>query len=254
MDNNGSYHNGGNPPPGNGSDNGNGRDDDNIIRLPTPRERARAEKNARRAAQQHEPMINLPPVTKIFLGLFLAVHLFITSGLDDVDRYGAFEHFGLVSGGYTGAAPVPLWSLLIAPFSYSFLHGSWLHLGMNGAMMMAFGAGCERWLGALRFTLLFFACALAAAAVQFAWDPSSTQPVIGASGGLSGLFAAVLVMMQRRGMTPGRYGIWPFALVWVGISVIFGLIGGPDGSVIAWPAHIGGFLAGFAFMRLIRQA
>ena len=238
--------------------NGNGQpppppddDDENVVRLPSAAERARAARGARPAA---EPLINLPPATKALLGIFVFIHIVINFTIDDVQRYWIFEHFGLVTGAYTGHAPLPLWSLIAGPFTYMFLHGSWMHLVMNGAMMMAFGAGVERWMGGRRLFALFFLCALASGAVQFAFSPDSAHPVIGASGGLSGLFAAVLVMLQQRGYgATGRFGIWPFVLVWIVLSVIFGMMGAPDGSAIAWPAHIGGFLAGFVFLKPVMK-
>ena len=133
------------------------------------------------------------------------------------------------------------------------LHGSWAHVLINGAMLMAFGAGVERWLGAWRMLGLFTVCGLAAVAVQFALNPASTDPVIGASGGLSGLFAAVLVMMQHQGAMRGRFGLWPLIALWLVTTVAFGYTGAPDGSAIAWAAHVGGFIAGFAFLPLFRR-
>lgn len=228
---------------------------DNIIRLPTQAERAMAEKIRRNAQRPpREPLINLPPVTKAMIALFLIIHLVLNFGMDNVGRYAVFENFGFVAGAYAGHAPAPFWSLLVGPFTYMFLHGNWTHLLMNGAMMMAFGAGCERWLGGRRLLALFILCGLASALIQFLFDPSSTNPVIGASGGLSGLFAAVLIMIQRSGAgAMGRFGIWPFIVIWIGISVIFGMMGAPGGGIIAWPAHIGGFLSGFLFLKPVMR-
>lgn len=239
-----------------------GDDDHNVVRLPTPEERRRAQKAQDRAAararsraeSRAEPMINLPPVTKWLLAAIILIHLVINFGMDDVQRYGVFETFGLVAAHYTTDMPAPLWAKLAGPFTYMFLHGTWLHLGLNGAMLAAFGAGCERWMGGRRLFILFYLCCLASALVQFAVAPESTNPVIGASGGLSGLFAAVLLMMQQRGYgAGGRFGIWPFIFVWIGLSVLFGMTGAPDGSAVAWPAHIGGFLAGFLFLKPVMR-
>jgi membrane associated rhomboid family serine protease len=238
-----------------GSNDGGDETPDNIVHLPTPAERRRAEADrmaqARTAARTaNGPMINLPPLTKWAVGLMILIHLLTNFAIDDVQRYWVFEHFGFIAAAYTDAMPLPVWSLIAGPFTYVLLHGSWMHLFMNGAMLMAFGTGCERWMGGRRLLLLFTLCSLAALAVQLAFAPDSTNPVIGASGGISGLFAAVLVMMQRQGYTGnGRFGIWPFILLWIGISVLFGMMGAPDGSTIAWPAHIGGFLAGFVFLK-----
>lgn len=77
--------------------------------------------------------------------------------------------------------------------------------------------------------------------------------MIGASGGISGLFAAAIVMMNKSGQEMGgKVGILPFALLWIGLSIGFGMLGGPDGSLIAWAAHVGGFLGGFIALKLMR--
>ena len=105
--------------------------------------------------------------------------------------------------------------------------------------------------------LIFFVlCGLCGAALHFALNPFSVYPVVGASGGLSGFFAAALVMINRgrtgASIGSGRYGMWPFILLWIGISVLFGMMGSPDGGAIAWAAHVGGFLGGFAVLKLMR--
>jgi membrane associated rhomboid family serine protease len=98
--------------------------------------------------------------------------------------------------------------------------------------------------------LFFLITSLCAAAFHFVLAPTSPDTVIGASGGISGLFDAVLVMLHAQGMLPaGRFGIWPFAALWIGLSFIFGIMGGPDGSTIAWAAHIGGFCAGLILIK-----
>ncbi len=242
-------------------------DESNVIRIPTlaerdeirrrqEKERAAIEKELRQKYRDQnaaEPMINLPQATKIFVGLFVAIHVFITMILNPEQQYWVISHFGFVPAIFTGHETFSMIALL-GPLTYIFLHGSWMHLGMNVVMMMAFGSGAERMMGAKRFVIFFVACSLVAALIHFAISPTSNNPVIGASGGLSGLFAAVLVMLQQTGRMPmGKYGLLPLIGIWVGISILFGMIGSPDGSNIAWVAHIGGFLAGFALLKPIMR-
>src|SRR5690606_14425292 len=102
---------------------------------------------------------------------------------------------------------------------------------------------------------LFFLCSLISVGIHFVFNFSSSVPVVGASGGISGLFAAALVMLQQRGAVPaGRYGLWPLIILWVIISILFGMMGGPDGSPVAWAAHIGGFLAGFLLLKPVLKS
>ncbi len=237
----------------------------NVVLLPQGRERERMiaakEKEAadvnKPAAEPlfNTPLLNLPPVTKFMLVIFLAVHIVSDVFVSDQTQYWIFSSFGFVPGYYTGALPFG-WEALVGPLTFTFLHGSWTHILLNGFMMMAFGTGVERWMGGKRLFVFFMLCNLCAALAQFVFDPYSTAPVIGASGGLSGLFAAVLLMMQQQqGLGSGnRYGIWPFIILWIVISVVFGMIGGPGGSSIAWAAHIGGFLAGFVLYKPIMRS
>lgn len=230
-------------------------DNDNVIRIPSLAERDKmrreAEEQARReyrAANPSEPMINLPPVTKIMLLVLLIPHLIMEFALPYSQEFWVTSHFGFIPAAYT--VTFTGWPAIVGPFTYMFLHASWLHIGMNAAMLVAFGAGLERWMGGKRMFIFFYICSLAAAIFHFMIAPTSPHTMIGASGGISGMFAAVMIMLQSQGRMPmGKYGIWPFAAFWVLISFIFGLTGAPDGSNIAWAAHVGGFLFGLLFIK-----
>lgn len=199
-----------------------------------------------------EPLINLPPATKILLGLLIAVHVLVHLVLPPQMLEWVFLHLAFIPGRFTGAAPFEPISL-VTPLTHMALHGSWLHIGMNGVMLMAFGSGVERWMGSKRMVLFFVLCGLSGIAAHFIINPLSPYPVVGASGGLSGLFAAALVMINKsRGNIGGRFGIMPFVLLWIGISALFGVMGSPDGGNIAWAAHIGGFLGGFVILKFMK--
>lgn len=223
---------------------------DNIIPL-----RPRSEKHKQPpppAQEPNEPIINLPFYTKYFLLAFILIHLAITFALSDAQAQWVFMHLGFIPGRFTGMALFePL--ALITPFTSLFIHGGWLHLAMNSIMLLAFGSGIERWMGGKKMIAFFILSGLIGTLAHFALNFHSIMPVIGASGGLSGLFAAALVMMnQRHGGMTGKYGIWPFVGLWIGISVIFGMMGTNDGGQIAWAAHIGGFLGGFALLKFMK--
>ena len=138
--------------------------------------------------------------------------------------------------------------------TYAFLHGDIWHLGGNMLFLWVFGDNVEDALGHIRFLLFYLACAVAGAFAHGMVAPDSQAPLIGASGAISGMFAAAMVMLQQtRRYDTGRFGLLPFALVWVGISVVFGMMGGPNGENVAWIAHIGGFLAGLALVAPIMR-
>lgn len=204
-----------------------------------------------RGSVTREPFLRLPPGTAGLVALIVGLHALISLIDNPAITIWIYYYFGFVPGAYAGAFPLG-WSAFTSPFTYNFLHGSWLHVAMNTGMLLAFGAGVERWMGSARMVLFFLVCGVLAAFVQFLFTPGATTPVIGASGALSGLFGGALVMMQRVGaIGNGPRGLLPLAAVWIGISILFGLMGGPDGSVIAWPAHIGGFVGGLLLVRFV---
>jgi len=239
----------------NGADDQTPQANDNIIRIPTLKERdalrREKEKLEYKLAGAAEPMINMPPVTKYLMAsmlvVFLVVHYALTpdEAQNIIFNYGFIpEHFSKGDFGGTN---------LLTPFTHMFLHGSWTHLVMNLFMLAAFGSGIERWIGSRRMVILFIVSGLFGVAFHYFLNASSEFPMIGASGGLSGLFAGAIVMLNRgQREMGGRVGILPFALIWIGLSIGFGMLGGPDGSMIAWAAHVGGFLGGFAVLKLMR--
>ena len=198
------------------------------------------------------PMFNIPNATKYLLFSLIGLHLIITFLLNDETRNLLFYHLGFVPLRFTDLEMFePL--QLLTPITHMFLHGSWLHIAMNGVMLLAFGSGLEKWIGSKKMIQIFFICGLFGVTAHFIFNLNSLDPVIGASGGLSGLFAVALIMLQRQNQGfSGKYGMLPIIALWVGISVLFGVMGSPDGSAVAWIAHLGGFLGGFIAARMLK--
>ena len=194
-----------------------------------------------------ERAINLPPAVMWLIGINVAIQLLRTLLGDDAD-VGLIQQFGLVPAVYTNGSH-DLVSQVAAPFTYQFLHGGWMHLVINMVSLAAFGAPVERLLGVRRFILFYLSAGIVAGFVQVALFPDSTDPVIGASGAISGVFGAVLMLMRYVGSLPS---LLPVAGIWIALNVFFGLFGGMPGSggeQIAWAAHIGGFVYGLLVIR-----
>ncbi|MBA2588753.1 MAG: rhomboid family intramembrane serine protease [Alphaproteobacteria bacterium] len=144
------------------------------------------------------------------------------------------------------------------PFvSYMALHNDWTHLLINCLWLLAFGPVVARRLGASLFLVFFLVCGVAGAVTYLAFNWASPLPVIGASGAISGLMAAGLRMLpgQAPWAAPGDAPLAPifsrqilmFSVVWAAINLLAGLTGlgmGGESGLIAWQAHLGGFLAG----------
>jgi membrane associated rhomboid family serine protease len=142
-----------------------------------------------------------------------------------------------------------------------FLHGSWMHLIGNSLYLWVFGNNVEDSMGRLRFLAFYLLTGVVAAASHVLVDPASPVPTVGASGAISGVMGAYLLLYPRvhvRTFFPPfflfRVPAWAVLLMWFGSQVLTGLPQlsplRPDvsGGVAVW-AHIGGFLAGVLLAR-----
>lgn len=195
-----------------------------------------------------ERAINLPPAVLWLIGINVAVHL-LRQLLGEQADQDIILQFGLVPAAYTGDGDPDLLSLLVAPVTYQFLHGGWVHLGINMLMLAAFGAPIERLLGVRRFILFYLSAGIVAGLVHVLIYPGSADPVVGASGSISGVFGAVLMLMRYVGSLTS---LLPVAAIWIGLNIFFGLFGGTPGAggeSVAWVAHIAGFVFGLVAIR-----
>jgi membrane associated rhomboid family serine protease len=183
---------------------------------------------------------------------------------------------GLIPGELTGllppGTPFPMGDGLVCltdpgrqvtnVFTSMFLHGSWLHLIGNMWFLWIFGNNVEDSMGHLRFVIFYLACGVAAALLQVFVHPASGIPMVGASGAISGVMGAYLVLYPRVrvfamvpiGIIPISIALpaWTMLLYWIGIQVVsglFGLMGEERGGVAFW-AHVGGFVAGVVLVKL----
>lgn len=198
-----------------------------------------------------ERAINLPPTILFLIGINVAVHVVRMLLPDAFDQRIVYQ-LGIVAAAYTGdAGPTgvePL-ALLVAPLTYQFVHASWLHLGINMLTLAAFGAPVERALGVRRFIAFYLLAGIVAAFVHVLFFYDTVDPVVGASGAISGLFGGVLILLRRVGRLPS---LIPIALIWIGLNIFFGVVGGTPGAggdPVAWTAHIGGFVFGLLAVR-----
>jgi membrane associated rhomboid family serine protease len=240
--------------------NADGGHDPKIARFPDKETRAAraanppppANNDPAAAQKKSEPMLNLPRGIK-YLSLALLLLMGLRYVLSDETLFDVFMNFGFVPARYTGALDAD-WRVVLAPVTHMFLHGGWLHVGVNIGMLMAFGSALEKTIGLKRAALIYFISGAIGAGLHLAVMPQDPAPLIGASGGISGLFGGMLILMFRSGLLGGEgYRRLVFLIVlWIGISLAFGYAGmpGTEGKV-AWTAHVGGFLAGLGLYPLL---
>jgi membrane associated rhomboid family serine protease len=205
------------------------------------------------------------------MALIHAVRLFVLTPAQDNDLLWLFAFDPIRYGGGVPAGVVPggigakVWTFV----TYAFLHANWTHLGVNAVWFLAFGSAVARRLGAVRFLIFFCVTAAAGAIAHLFAFGGQDAPVIGASAAISGTMAAAMrFVFQRGGPLSFRrsFGeaayhmpalplarvlrepaVIAFLVVWFGMNFLFGLWSTPligENEVVAWQAHIGGFLAG----------
>jgi membrane associated rhomboid family serine protease len=146
-----------------------------------------------------------------------------------------------------------------------FLHGSWMHLIGNMWFLWIFGNNIEDSMGHLRFLAFYLLTGLAAAGAHVLTDASSTVPVVGASGAISGIMGAYLVLYPRaRVLIPLIFGFfvrmtwlpaWLMLGYWFLVQALSAAATPADagGGGVAFMAHIGGFVAGAALVKLFER-
>ena len=157
--------------------------------------------------------------------------------------------------------PVPLYATLVTSM---FIHGGFFHVAGNMLYLWIFGNNVEDAMGRGRFILFYLLCGLAGAFAQVLMNPSSTIPMVGASGAISGVLGAYLLLHPyARVLTLVSFG-WFIdvveipALVVLGFWIVIQLLNGLltftfEGGGVAWFAHIGGFGAGMLLIPFFKN-
>jgi membrane associated rhomboid family serine protease len=229
---------------------------------------------------RRQPAFNLPPVILALSAILIAVHLlrqFLSEETDlKVLLWTAFlparySNVPVLNGLLPGGIAADVWTFV----SYAFLHGDWIHLGVNLIWFLAFGSAVAWRFGAQRFLAFSAVTAAAGSAAHLFFHYGDIAPLVGASAAISGAMAAAVRFAFEAG---GPLGPWrnsgpeafrvpasplgrslrnPQVLVFLGVwfllNLLFGLTSAltnlSEGSV-AWQAHVGGFLAGLLLFPL----
>ena len=164
--------------------------------------------------------------------------------------------FGFIPARLSGA-PLPgaLVPAVLTPLTATLVHSGALHLVANLIVFLWCGSQVERILGRSSLIVLYVIGAIAAALSQWAVDPMSVMPMIGASGAVSAVVGAFALSFGRAKMVTRslRINRWINALwlmaAWIVLQLMIGWLAGGQGYLLATPAHIGGFAAGLLLQR-----
>ncbi len=212
-------------------------------------------------------------VTISIIALNVFVWLFIQGAGAEYSLAKSVCELGLIPGEITASVPIgtgfPIGQGLVCTtdpgrqfshlFTSMFLHGSWIHLIGNMWFLWLFGNNVEDSMGRLRFLAFYLISGLVAAAGQIITSPSSVLPMVGASGAISGVMGAYLVLYPRVKVyvlvpififfTSIALPAWMMLGYWFLLQLVSGLLTSSDvGGVAVW-AHVAGFIAGMLMIK-----
>ena len=221
-----------------------------------------------------------PIVTYLFIALNVIAWLFVQGAGSPLALARAVCDLGLIPGELTGAVPpgtrFPMGDGLVCltdpgrqvshVLTSMFLHGSWMHLIGNMWFLWVFGDNIEDSMGRVRYAIFYLVCGAAAAMTQVLLNPSSVIPMVGASGAISGVMGAYLVLYPRVRVyallilgfffTSIALPAWTMLVYWAAIQLVsgvFGLFASESTGGVAFWAHVGGFLAGVVLIKLFAR-
>ncbi len=209
-------------------------------------------------------IIRFQAVTITIIAIEVAVYLLTGAFATEASLAATATLWGVVPGEITGTMPPVLgYDPVPEPFtliSYQFLHGGWWHLISNMLFLWVFADNIEDAYGHVSFALLYLFCGVVAALAHVLVMPYSGTPLVGASGAVSGVLGAYLVLFPKARVwvllaarIPLRIGaLWVLG-GWFALQVFSWWMTRNTDSGIAWGAHIGGFIAGAAITYAIRR-
>ena len=208
--------------------------------------------------RDENPTSRAPLLTITLMAINVAVYLFQFNLSAPAEELFIFD-YGLVPAWLTGSATLqPPPGFIPRPLTLvtsMFLHGGLLHLAGNLLYLWIFGNNVEDRLGPARFLAFYLMGGILAALAFVVTEPATMVPMIGASGAIAAVLGAYFVLYPRAKVV---VLIWFFffvnfvrvpAVLMLGLWLLFQVLG-LGGEGVAWMAHIGGFVAGMALVRL----
>lgn len=186
------------------------------------------------------------------------------------DIFGAplniYRGFGVVPGVLFGEAKLADWIVgPPAPFTLItslFFHSGFWHIAGNMLFLYVFGDNIEDAMGSFYYLLFYLCCGIASGVVfvyaALYFEPHLTTPLVGASGAISGVCAAFLLLHPRAtifglvgGFIPIHAAAWMFVGTWILLQVLNAMFG--ESGHVAWSAHVGGIVAGLLLTPLFKR-
>jgi len=177
----------------------------------------------------------------------------ITTGVDLSGVQIVRDSFGNTGQVHLYPTPLPVYFNFL---SSMFMHGDIMHIFGNMLFLWIFGDNIENMIGHFRYVVFYLVCGFAAAFGQIILGPDSIIPMLGASGAISGVLGGYLLLFPTNRVRALIFNVFTtvpayVALgLWIGVQLIQGYFAKPGQGGVAYAAHIGGFLAGLALIKV----
>ena len=215
--------------------------------------------------QDDNPTELTPLVTITFIGICVLAFLYQAS-LPPPHAETLVFQYGAIPALLFGRADLPPAIDVVIPayatlLTSMFMHGGWMHLIGNMLYLWIFGNNVEDVMGHARFVVFYVTCGILAALCHALTDPTSTIPMVGASGAISGVLGAYILLFPRAHVLvfmPGIGMMRVAAGVVLGLWFVMQLLSGgmsigSSGGGVAFFAHIGGFVAGMVLIGVFKR-
>ncbi len=212
------------------------------------------------------PVRIYPYVNWGLIGLCVAMFLWeLTLGSHGMDRAGVYLGFTPSDLRYPKSAASHAIGLPPAAtiLTSMFLHGGFLHIAGNMLYLWIFGNNIEEAMGHIKYLLFYLLSGIGAAIGFFLMEPASDMPMIGASGAISGVLAAYVLLYPRAKVTviiPLGIIFYPLAIsaiwvvgAWFIMQLASAALSDPTQPGVAWWAHVGGFLTGLVLTPVFKS-
>jgi membrane associated rhomboid family serine protease len=227
--------------------------------------------------RDENPTLTTPVVTYALIGLNVLVWVAVQGVGQSPALEASICHYGVIPGRLFGSLSpgalvslgpdvacrvggFPAWATVL---SSMFMHGGWLHLIGNMWFLWIFGNNVEDSSGKFRFLVFYLLCGVAAVAAQSFASPHSPVPMVGASGAISGVMGAYILLYPRvrvhmlifLGIFITRLEVPAYFMLgyWFLLQIMGGLVGIDEEGGVAFLAHAGGFVAGMLLIFLFRN-
>lgn len=198
--------------------------------------------------RDHNPSTRVPYVTYAIMAINILVFVL------NFPKYGNER---LLLAFYSDYAAVPAWVTqgehLYTVITSMFLHGGFMHLFGNMLFLWIFGDNIEDSFGHIGFLIFYLVCGVIATYSHILMEPTSTTPLVGASGAIAGVMGAYMLLFPKARVDVIiiliiyiRYVAVPafvVLLIWIALQV-FGVFSAQGAGGVAYGAHLGGFAVG----------